>query len=103
MIYNLLNTIEFQFSFSKALKRLNSIFVENHQLSFFYSNPNTIESLLCLKDKISGDFIKIFLKNQDHFPQQYLYFLPLPQGQGSLRPTFPFFGTSDLWFSEGET
>src|ERR1035437_620402 len=23
-----------------------------------------------------------------HFPQQFLYFLPLPQGQGSLRPTF---------------
>jgi hypothetical protein len=23
-----------------------------------------------------------------HFPQQCLYFLPLPQGQGSLRPTF---------------
>lgn len=102
MIYNLLNTTEFHFSFSKALKRLISIFVENYPLSFF-SNPNTIESLLYLKDKINRDFIKIFLKNQDHFPQQYLYFLPLPQGQGSLRPTFPFFGTSDLWFSEGET
>src|SRR5277367_2681184 len=23
-----------------------------------------------------------------YFPQQFLYFLPLPQGQGSLRPTF---------------
>ena len=24
-------------------------------------------------------------------PQHFLYFLPLPQGQGSLRPTFSFF------------
>jgi hypothetical protein len=23
-------------------------------------------------------------------PQQYLYFFPLPQGQGALRPTFGF-------------
>ena len=23
-----------------------------------------------------------------YFPQQFLYFLPLPQGHGSLRPTF---------------
>src|SRR5450432_2842946 len=24
----------------------------------------------------------------NYLPQQFLYFLPLPQGQGSLRPTF---------------
>jgi len=24
-------------------------------------------------------------------PQQFLYFLPLPQGQGSLRPTWTVF------------
>ena len=27
-------------------------------------------------------------RKTNHRPQQFLYFLPLPQGQGSLRPTF---------------
>lgn len=32
-----------------------------------------------------------------HFPQQYLYFLPEPQGQDSLRPTFlPAWGNACL-------
>ncbi len=31
----------------------------------------------------------IFQKDKKHYlPQHFLYFLPLPQGQGSLRPTF---------------
>jgi hypothetical protein len=29
-----------------------------------------------------------FKKRKPYFPQHFLYFLPLPQGQGSLRPTF---------------
>jgi hypothetical protein len=28
--------------------------------------------------------------NSREEPQQYLYFFPLPQGQGALRPTFGF-------------
>jgi hypothetical protein len=28
--------------------------------------------------------------NAPEAPQQYLYFFPLPQGQGALRPTFGF-------------
>ena len=28
------------------------------------------------------------VKRYQFLPQQYLYLLPLPQGQGSLRPTF---------------
>jgi hypothetical protein len=28
-----------------------------------------------------------YLPNVDHFPQHFLYFLPLPQGQGSFLPT----------------
>ena len=28
---------------------------------------------------------------QSHIPQQFLYFFPLPQGQGSLRPTWTVF------------
>ena len=31
------------------------------------------------------------LEFSDYLPQHFLYFLPLPQGHGSLRPTFgPF-------------
>jgi hypothetical protein len=26
--------------------------------------------------------------NNPYFPQHFLYFLPLPQGQGALRPIF---------------
>jgi hypothetical protein len=29
-----------------------------------------------------------YLKEKNYRPQQFLYFLPLPQGHGSLRPTF---------------
>ena len=32
--------------------------------------------------------------NPVYFPQHFLYFFPLPHGQGSLRPTFCFFGGS---------
>ena len=34
----------------------------------------------------------------NYFPQHFLYFLPLPQGQGSLRPIFwsVFFGSTGL-------
>ena len=35
--------------------------------------------------QILGKFFYLF------FPQQFLYFLPLPQGQGSLRPTWTVF------------
>ena len=35
------------------------------------------------------NFFSVILKEIFYlfFPQQFLYFLPLPQGQGSLRPT----------------
>jgi hypothetical protein len=33
-------------------------------------------------------FLQTQLQTNDYRPQQCLYFLPLPQGQASLRPTF---------------
>ena len=33
-------------------------------------------------------FFRVDLKVYCPLPQQFLYFFPLPQGQGSLRPTF---------------
>ena len=39
----------------------------------------------------NGAPVNIFLEKMPSYlflPQQFLYFLPLPQGQGSLRPTW---------------
>ena len=37
-----------------------------------------------------SDFLR-YSFSYSSFPQHFLYFLPLPQGQGSFRPTFFFF------------
>ena len=42
----------------------------------------------------NGAPVNIFLEKMPSYlflPQQFLYFLPLPQGQGSLRPTWTVF------------
>ena len=42
----------------------------------------------------NGAPVNIFLEKMMPYlflPQQFLYFLPLPQGQGSLRPTWTVF------------
>jgi hypothetical protein len=33
-------------------------------------------------------FLSVFVATSQPFPQHFLYFFPLPHGQGSLRPIF---------------
>ena len=52
------------------------------------SQPRTFKAYVNIQ------WVLLDLGSYDSWPQHFLYFLPLPQGQGSLRPTlvsFPAF------------
>ena len=53
----------------------------NIQNNYIYCTKNCIKTLFMMQ------FNKFIVKYYAFLPQQFLYFLPEPQGQGSLRPT----------------
>jgi hypothetical protein len=77
---------------SSSNEQVNCSCVRNEQKSWFFRQIRSSESaylhnrlhLLTLKMKYKDYFRTIHLSA--YAPQHFLYFFPLPQGQGSLRP-----------------